>query len=75
MEKLEKIVDEFVFYRCILKGLSYTDMYSLVDIYNELVLNGHPEFIQFSVKKVLDDCGIMTAPKGIGWIAYPITLH
>ena len=75
MRKLEKIIDKFIYCGCILKGLSYADMLCLVEIYNELALKGYPEFVQFSIKKVLDDCGIMTAPKGIGWIAYPITLN
>ena len=40
----------------------------LLFLYNELIKGEHPEFISFSVKKILDNCDIMIAPKGIGWI-------
>lgn len=41
----------------------------LLDIYNALIRNEAPEFIDGSVKKVLDRCGIKTKEHGIGWIA------
>ena len=72
MEKLKNIIKAYIMYGMLPKDTSYSDMRTLVDIYNELVDGKNPEFIQFNVKKVLDTCGILTAPKGIGWIVYNI---
>lgn len=44
------------------------DIYSIIEVYNDIVKGKNPEFINGKVKEILDKCGIQTEVKGIGWI-------
>lgn len=65
-DMLEKIIDTGKVPKC----CTMSDVYALFDVYNDLVTTGKSEFIQHSVKTILENCKINVAPKGIGWIAY-----
>ena len=47
--------------------VSLYDIRCLVDVYNDIVQQKKPEFINEKVKEVLDKCGIATSEHGIGW--------
>lgn len=47
--------------------LSLYDIDVCVRIYNEMIDNKKPSFINGKVKEVLDKCGIETTTEGIGW--------
>lgn len=47
--------------------VSLTDIKECVRIYNEMVLNEKPEFINGKVKEICDKCKIETVEEGIGW--------
>ena len=68
MKKLYNLIEKVYETGKLPKCCTIADFDIIVSIYNELVKGEHPEFISFSVKKILDNCDIMTAPKGIGWI-------
>lgn len=68
MKKLYNICEQWIYYGKRHKGLPPYIMNELVEIYNSLCKKEHMEFISFDIKKVLDSCNIMIAPKGVGWI-------
>lgn len=70
MKKLKEYVDLLLDGKQI-RGvyLPPASVWCLIDIYNELVQNKTPKFIDGSVKMVLDKCGIRTEEYEIGWIA------
>lgn len=68
MKKLYNLIEKVYETGKLPKCCTITDFNILVSVYNELVKQGQSEFISFSVKNILENCGIMTAPKGIGWI-------
>lgn len=47
--------------------VSLLDIRECVSIYNALVRNEKPEFINGKVKEILDKCKIETVVEGIGW--------
>ena len=47
--------------------VSLLDIRECVRIYNEMVRNEKPEFINGKVKEILDKCKIKTVVEGIGW--------
>lgn len=48
-------------------NVSLYDVQECVRIYNAMVRNEKPEFINGKVKEILDKCGIKTVVEGIGW--------
>ena len=68
MKKLYNLIEKVYETGKLPKGCTIADFNIIVSIYNEIIKDKHSEFISFSVKKILDNCGIMTAPKGIGWV-------
>ena len=51
------------------RGISVTpyDVEECIRIYNAMVRNEKPEFINGKVKEILDKCKIKTVVEGIGW--------
>ena len=51
------------------RGISVTpyDVEECIRVYNAMVRNEKPEFINGKVKEILDKCKIKTAVEGIGW--------
>lgn len=47
--------------------VSLLDIRECVRIYNTMVRNEKPEFINGKVKEILDKCKIETVVEGIGW--------
>ena len=47
--------------------LSALDISECVMVYNEMLRNRKPSFINGNVKEVLDKCGIETKTEGVGW--------
>ena len=47
--------------------VSLLDIRECVRIYNAMVRNEKPEFINDKVKEILDKCKIETVEEGIGW--------
>lgn len=47
--------------------VSLLDIRECVRIYNTIVRNEKPEFINGKVKEILDKCKIETVVEGIGW--------
>ena len=48
-------------------NVSLYDIQECVRIYNAMVRNENPEFINGKVKEILDKCNIKTVTEGIGW--------
>lgn len=48
-------------------NVSLYDIQECVRIYNAIIQNENPEFINGKVKEILDKCNIKTATEGIGW--------
>ena len=48
-------------------NVSLYDVQECVRIYNAMVKNEKPEFINGKVKEILDKCKIETVEEGIGW--------
>ena len=48
-------------------NVSLYDIQECVRIYNAMVREENPEFINGKVKEILDKCGIKTVVEGIGW--------
>lgn len=48
-------------------NVSLYDIQECVRIYNAIVRKEKPSFINGTVKKILDKCGIKTVVEGIGW--------
>jgi hypothetical protein len=71
MTKLQKLGG--ILHKCYFEGklpkcATPYDVAVLQCCYNELSKGGKPEFIEISVKTILENIGYITAPKGIGWI-------
>ena len=51
------------------RGISVTpyDVEECIRVYNAMVRNEKPEFINGKVKEILDKCKIKTVVEGIGW--------
>ena len=47
--------------------VSLLDIRECVRIYNAMIRNEKPEFINGKVKEILDKCKIETVVEGIGW--------
>ena len=47
--------------------LSALDIGECVMVYNQMLRNRKPSFINGNVKEVLDKCGIETKTEGVGW--------
>ena len=69
MKKLHDLIEKAYETGKLPKCCTIADFDILVSVYNELVKHGRPEFIQLSVKNILENCGVIVAPKGIGWVA------
>lgn len=50
------------------KKLPLASMQMVVNAYNELVLSGKTVTIYRDIKDVLEKCGFVAIPEGIGWI-------
>ncbi len=48
-------------------NVSLYDIQECVRIYNNMMQNKKPSFINGKVKEILDKCGIQTKVKRIGW--------
>lgn len=48
-------------------SVSLYDIQECINIYNGIVKNEKPEFINGKVKHILDKCKIETVEHGIGW--------
>lgn len=48
-------------------NISLYDIQECVRIYNAMIQNEKPEFINGKVKEILDKCKIKTVEYGIGW--------
>lgn len=48
-------------------NVSLYDIQECVRIYNAMIQNEKPEFINGKVKEILDKCKIKTVEYGIGW--------
>ena len=68
LEKLGAMLNKCYFDGILPKCCTPSDVAVLQCVYNELKSKKHPEFIQLNVKRVLENIGFMTAPKGIGYI-------
>ena len=47
--------------------VSLLDIRECIRVYNAMVRNEKPEFINGKVKEILDKCKIKTVVEGIGW--------
>ena len=50
-----------------IKNITPATIWELIDIYNAIIRENKPSFINSTVKEVLDKCGIETVVEGIGW--------
>ncbi|MBQ3543458.1 MAG: hypothetical protein IJA34_00475 [Lachnospiraceae bacterium] len=68
MQKLKLYIEKWLNGEKV-KGINIStyDIRLLVDIYNAIVKNQKPEFINGNVKQILDKCNIETVECGIGW--------
>lgn len=68
MTKLRKYIETWINGEKV-RGISVSphDIYECIDIYNALVRKEKPEFINSTVKGILDKCGIKTETNEIGW--------
>ena len=48
-------------------NVSVYDVEECIRVYNAMVRNEKPEFINGKVKEILDKCKIKTVTEGIGW--------
>lgn len=68
IEKLGALLNKAYSQGSIPKCCTISDISTLQLCYNELVQGKHPEFIQVSVKNVLENMGFIVAPKGVGYV-------
>lgn len=68
LQKLGAILNKCYFEGKLPNCCTVYDISVLQCCYNELAKNGHPEFIEISVKTILENIGYIIAPKGIGYI-------
>lgn len=68
MEKLRTYIEKWLDGQKV-RGIqvSLFDIRECVRIYNAMVRNEKPEFINGKVKEILDKCKIETVEEGIGW--------
>lgn len=68
MEQLRKYIEKWINGKKV-RGIqmSLVDIKECVRIYNAMVRNEKPEFINGKVKEILDKCKIKTVEEGIGW--------
>lgn len=68
MNKLKSYIEKWIEGQSV-RGIKVTleDIYECIRVYNSIVRNDKPEFINGKVKEILDKCGIKTIEKGIGW--------
>lgn len=69
MKKLYELIKEVYKTGELPNCCTIADFDILLSVYNDLVNGGHPQFISLSVKNILENCGIIVAPKGVGWVA------
>ena len=48
-------------------NVSVYDIEECIRVYNAIIQNENPEFINGKVKEILDKCNIKTITEGIGW--------
>jgi hypothetical protein len=68
MKKLKVILENWIYNGKIEKGCSPADMNLLLELYTEKMKGGKPQFIQMNCKRVLEKCGFIISPYGIGFI-------
>lgn len=68
LQKLGAMLDKCYFEGKMPKCATQSDIAVLQCCYNKLAQNIRPEFINLTVKNILENIGFITAPKGIGWI-------
>lgn len=68
MKKLKEYIEKWLDGQKV-RGIqvSLLDIRECVRIYNAIVRNEKPEFINDKVKEILDKCKIETVVEGIGW--------
>lgn len=68
MKKFKKYIEKWLDGQKV-RGIqvSLLDIRECVRIYNAMVQNEKPEFINGKVKEILDKCKIETVVEGIGW--------
>lgn len=68
MNKLKSYIEKWIDGQSV-RGIkvALSDIYECIRVYNSIVRNEKPEFINGKVKEILDKCGIKTIEKGIGW--------
>ena len=68
MKKLKSYLEKWIVGEKV-RGIqvSLLDIRECVRIYNAIVRNEKPEFINGKVKEILDKCKIKTVVEGIGW--------
>lgn len=68
MKKLRTYLEKWIDGQKV-RGVSVApyDIQECIRIYNAIIRNEKPEFINGKVKKILDKCGIETVEEGIGW--------
>lgn len=68
MEKYKQIID-----KCLdgkfPKGITQSDVLTMIEIFRDLVKLRRAEFIQSSIAAVLEKCRIVVEPCGIGYVA------
>lgn len=68
MEQLRKYIEKWINGQKVRDvQVSLVDIKECVRIYNAMVHNEKPEFINGKVKEILDKCKIKTVEEGIGW--------
>lgn len=50
-----------------IKNVPPATVWECVDVYNAIIRQEKPSFINGTVKEILDKCGIKTVVEGIGW--------
>lgn len=70
MKKLKDMIETIIYKGKFPAGITpyMTDV--LISVYNNLLNGENAEFIESSIKSLMDKCGIKTKENGIGWIAY-----
>lgn len=68
MNKLKSYIEKWIEGQSV-RGIkvSLGDIYECIRVYNSMVRNEKPEFINGKVKEILDKCKIETIVEGIGW--------
>ena len=70
MKKLKDMIETIIYKGKLPAGITSYMTDVLISVYNNLLNGENAEFIEPSIKSLMDKCGIKTKENGIGWIAY-----